>query len=200
MPITDSTGLWMPVSSVAGQELSCWALPEAVTRSSSPPQPPTLCRPIQGERQQGGDDHEELQDLVVDRRGQAAERGVGEDDARCSDRRDEERPAQQRVDDVGQQEEVDSGDEHLGDREAERVDQVRTGAEAAAHVLRDAAHLGAVVERHHHHAEEQHGGHGADPEVVHGRQAVLRAVGRHAHDLDRTQVGRDEREAGHPRR
>src|SRR5699024_9627012 len=38
----------------------------------------------------------------------------------------------------------------------------------------------------------------ADPEVVHGRHAELRAGGGHAHDLDRAEVGGDEREAGDP--
>src|SRR3954449_11214351 len=42
-----------------------------------------------------------------------------------------------------------------------------------------------VAEGHHHHAQEEHGGHGAGPEVVHGRHAELSAIGRHPDDLDR---------------
>jgi hypothetical protein len=38
-----------------------------------------------------------------------------------------------------------------------------------------------------------------DPVVVHGRQADLGTIGRHPHDLDRAEVRRDERQAGHPR-
>jgi len=34
---------------------------------------------------------------------------------------------------------------------------------------------------------------------VHGHQAVLGAVRGHAENLDRTEIGRDERQAGHPR-
>ncbi len=151
------------------------------------------------QRQQRGHDDEELQDLVVDGRRQPAEGDVAEHHGRGHDERQPQRPAQQRLDDGGQQVEVDAGDEDLGGGEAQRVDQVGAGAEPAAHELRDAADLRPVVEGHHHHAQEQHGRDRADPEVVHGAHAELRAVGRHADDLDRAQVGRDERQAGHPR-
>ncbi|MPM77568.1 hypothetical protein SDC9_124574 [bioreactor metagenome] len=101
--------------------------------------------------------------------------------------------------DAAQQVEVDAGDQQLGQRERQRVDQVCAGAEALAHELGDRPHLRAVVEGHHHDAQEQHRRDGADPEVVDGRQADLGPVGRHAHDLHRPQVGGDEGQAGHPR-
>ena len=72
--------------------------------------------------------------------------------------------------------------------------------EAQAQVLGDRADLGAVVERHHQDAEEDHRRDGADPVVVHGGDAVLGAVGGLSQDLERAQVGGDEREAGDPRR
>ena len=165
-----------------------------------PSQPPTRLEPEQGQRHQRGDDHEELQHLVVDRGAQAAERDVGQHHRRGDDQRDRQRPAEQRPDDRPEQEEVDAGDQQLRDRERRGVDQVRARAEPPEHELRHRAHLGAVVERHHHDAEEQHRRDRADPEVVHGRQPELRAVGRHAHDLDRAEVGRDERQPGDPRR
>ena len=102
--------------------------------------------------------------------------------------------------DPGEQREVDARDQQLRDREADRVDQVGAGAEPPEHELRHRADLRAVVERHHHDTEEQHRRDGADPEVVERRQADLRAVGRHAHDLDGTEVGGDERQTGHPGR
>ena len=71
--------------------------------------------------------------------------------------------------------------------------------EPHAQELRDAAGLAAVVERHHHDAEEHHRRDGADPVVVHRRDAVLGAVGRHPDQLDRAEVRRDERQARHPR-
>ena len=55
--------------------------------------------------------------------------------------RDVEVPAQQHVDDLGEQEQVDARDQQLRDREAERVDEVGAGAEPLAHELRDRAHL-----------------------------------------------------------
>ena len=41
-----------------------------------------LVQPDDGQRDEGGDDDEELQDLVVDRRREPAEGGVGEHDQR----------------------------------------------------------------------------------------------------------------------
>ena len=79
-----------------------------------------------------------------------------------------------------------------------RVDQVGGRPEPPVHELGDRTHLRAVVERHHHDAEEQHRGHGADPEVVHGRDAVVRAVRGHADDLDGAQVRGDEGETRDP--
>ena len=158
-----------------------------------------LDQPEYGQWNQRRHDHEELQHLVVDRGRKSAERDVAEHHEGRDDQRDPARPAEQRVDHRRQQEQVDTGDEHLGGGEADRVHQVGAGAEAPPHELGNASHLRAVVERHHHHAEEQHGRDGADPVVVHGRQADLGTVGGHPHDLDGAEVRRDERQAGHPR-
>ena len=166
-------------------------------------EPTPAADPVQAdddERQQRGDDDEELQHLVVDRRRQATEGDVRQHDQRGDDERDPQRPAEQRVHDRAEQVEVDAGDEQLRDREGDGVDQVRLGAEPPEHELGDRAHLRAVVERHHHDTEEEHRRDGADPEVVHRRDADLGAVGRHPHDLDGAEVGRDERQTRHPRR
>ena len=72
--------------------------------------------------------------------------------------------------------------------------------EALEQVLGDRADLGAVVERHHHEAQEDHRRDRADPVVVDRRDAVLGAVGADAQDLRRAEVGRDEGQAGDPRR
>ena len=152
----------------------------------------------QGQRQQRRHDHEELQHLVVDGCRQTANRDVGEHDDGRDDQRDDQWPPQQPVDDLAQQEQVDTGDQQLRQREAQRVDQVSRGAVTLEHELGHRADLRAVVERHHHDAQEEHRRDGADPEVVEGRHPVLGAVGRHAHDLDSTQVGRDERDTGDP--
>jgi len=159
-----------------------------------------LVQADQGQRQQAGDDDEELQHLVVDGGREPAKGDIGEHDSRGDDQREPQRPAEQHIDDGGQQIQVDPGDEHLREGEADGVDQMGPGAESAAHELRDAAHLGAVVERHHHHTEEQHRRYCTNPEVVHGGHAVLGTVGRHPDDLDGTEVGRDKRQPGDPRR
>ena len=152
----------------------------------------------QGQGEQRGDDDEELQNLVVDRRGQAAEGDVGEDDDGGDDERHPQGPAQQALHDRAQQVEVDAGDEQLRQGEGQGVDQMGRGPVAAEHELRNRADLGAVVEGHHDQAEEDHRRDRADPEVVEGRQAVLGPVGGHAHDLHGAQVGRDEGDAGDP--
>ncbi len=207
MPTTDQKSDSKPVSALPGQEFSCWSAGDDVgvaVRGLGDPvgQPVPAADPVQpdeGQRRQRRHDHEELQHLVVDRRAQPAEGDVGQHDRRGHDQREPQGPAEQRVDDRAEQVEVDAGDEQLGHGEGDRVDQVRAGAEPAAHELRHRADLRAVVEGHHHDAEEEHRRDRADPEVVHGRQADLRAVRRHAHDLDGAEVGRDERQPGHPR-
>ena len=211
MPMTDRTGESKPDSAWPGQELSCWLggrdlgagrraggrlgdpLGEAVPAADA-------VQAQQGQRQQPGDDHEELQHLVVDRGREPAEGDVGEHDRGRDEQRHPQRPAEQRLHDGAEQVEVDARDQQLREGEGDRVDQVGARPEPAEHELRDRAHLRAVVERHHHDAEEQHRRDRADPEVVDRRQPELGARGRHAHDLDRAEVGGDERQAGDPRR
>ncbi len=162
--------------------------------------PADVLQPDDHQRHQAGDDHEELQHLVVDRAGQPAEGDVGQDEGGGQDHGQPDRPADQRLDHQRQRVEVDAGRQHGRRRKAERVEEVRGLVEPAAQELRHAADLGAVVERHHHQAEEDHGRDGADPVEVHRRDAVLRAVGGHAEDLDRPEVGRDEGQPGDPGR
>lgn len=63
------------------------------------------------QRQQRGNDDEELEDLVVDRRREATERDVGQDDHRRDDERHPQGPAEQGLHDRPEEEEVDAGDE-----------------------------------------------------------------------------------------
>ena len=211
MPTTDQNGESKPESAWPGHELSCCSADgtpadaggrrcelgdlvlEALHAADA-------VQADEGQRQQRGHDDEELEHLVVDRRRETAERDVGQHDRGRDEQRHPERPAEQRVHDRAEQVEVDAGDEQLREGEADRVDEVGARAEAAEHELRDRAHLRAVVEGHHHDAEEEHGGDRPDPEVVHGRDAELGTVGGHAHDLDGTEVRRDEGEAGDPGR
>ncbi len=157
-------------------------------------------QPDDDQRDQPGDDHEELQHLVVDRAGQPAERDVGQHEQRRDGDRQPDRPADQRVDDQRQRVQVHAGDQHRGQRERQGVEQVGGRVEPPEQELRHAAHPRPVVERHHHDAEEHHGRDRADPVEMHGRQAVLGAVRGHAQDLDRAEVGGDEGEPGDPGR
>ncbi|MCO5546639.1 hypothetical protein L7F22_000072 [Adiantum nelumboides] len=156
--------------------------------------------PGDGQRDQQREDHEELQDLGVDRRRQPAEGDVAQDDDGGDRDRDRQRPAEQRLQHQAQREQVDARDQDRGDREDHRLHPLGGPVEPLEQELGDAAGLGAVVERHHHDAEEHHRRDGAEPVVVHGRDAVLRPVGDHADELDGAEVGRDERQPGDPRR
>ena len=173
----------------SGSDLAGQAVPAAHTVQAD-----------EGQGQQSRHDDEELEDLVVDRRGEPTHGDVGEDDDGRHDEPHPQGPSQQPVHDLAQQVQVDAGDEQLGQGEAERVDQVRGGAVALEHELGHRAHLGAVVEGHHDQTQEDHGRDRADPEVVEGRHAVLGAVGRHSHDLDGAEVRRDEGDTRHPGR
>jgi hypothetical protein len=154
----------------------------------------------QRQREQRGDDHEELQHLVVDRRGQSAERDVDEHERRRDDNGERHRPAEHEVDDQRQREQVDAGDEHRRHGERPGIEGVRGLVEAQPQVLGHRTDLGAVVERHHHDPQEHHRGDRADPVIVHGGDPVLRSVGGLAEDLQRAEIGGDEGQAGDPRR
>ena len=151
------------------------------------------------ERDQAGEDDEELQHLAVDGRAEAAEADVDQDHRRRDDDAQDLRPAEQGVEDDREGVEVDARDEHARDGEHDGVEDVSAVAEAEPEELRNGSDFGTVVEGHHHDAEEHHRRDGADPVVVHRRDAVLGAVRGHADDLGRAQVGGDERQAGDPR-
>ena len=151
------------------------------------------------ERDQPGEDDEELQHLAVDRGAEAAEADVDQHDGGREHDAPDLRQAEQRVEHDGQGVEVDAGDEDGGDREDDRVEDVGAVPEAEPQELRNRSDFGAVVEGHHDDAEEDHRRNGADPVVVHGRDPVLGAVGGHADDLGGAEVGGDESEAGDPR-
>jgi hypothetical protein len=150
--------------------------------------------------QQRGDDDEELQHLVVDRRGQAAERDVDEHQRGGNQDRQGDRPAEHQMDDQRQREQVDPGDQHRGQRERPGVEGMRGLVEAQPEVLGHRANLRPVVERHHHQPEEHHRRNRAEPVVVHRGHAVLSTVGSLAEDLQGAQVGGDEGQARDPRR
>ena len=114
--------------------------------------------------------------------------------------REGDRPAEHQVDDQRQREQVDAGDQHGRDGERAGVEGVGGLVEAQPQVLGDRADLGPVVERHHHQPQEDHRRDRAEPVVVDGGDPVLGAVGGLAEDLERAEVGGDERQPGDPGR
>ncbi len=158
------------------------------------------------QRSEAGDDQEELQDLVVDGAGEAAEEDVAEHDDGGEDDGDVEDvlvgdDAVEEPEGLDQQRHRvhgDAGGEDGHDGEGEGVEGAGLLVEAHAQVFRHGAGLGAVVERHHEDADEDHGRDGADPVEVAGDDAVLGAGGAHADDFLRAEVGGDEGQAADP--
>jgi len=157
-------------------------------------------QPDDHQRDQPGQDDEELQHLVVDRARQAAQRDVHQHEQRRGDHRNPDRPTDQSIDHQAEGKQIDARVEHRRQRESSRVEQVGWLVEPPQQVLRHSSHPGAVVERHHHQTQEHHRRNGADPIEMHRRQSVLRAIGRHAQDLQRTQIRGDESQPGDPGR
>ena len=77
-----------------------------------------------------GDDHEELEHLVVDRGGETTERDVDEYEHGGHEDREGHRPTEHEVDDQCEREQVDAGDEHRGHGERPGVEGMRRLVEA----------------------------------------------------------------------
>jgi hypothetical protein len=76
------------------------------------------------ERDQRGEDDEELQHLVVDRRREPAESDVGEHDEGGDDDPQQDRPAEEDLQHQREREQVHAGDQHGRDGEAQRVEEM----------------------------------------------------------------------------
>ncbi len=132
----------------------------------------------QGEEAQ--DDQEELEDLVVDRRGQPAEEDVDQDDDGGDHDAEVEVPAEHQLEELreGIHRDPRRQDRHRGERD--RVEAPGLLVESEPEILRHRARSRAVVERHHEDADEHHRRDRAHPVEVARHHAVLGARGRHA--------------------
>jgi hypothetical protein len=164
------------------------------------------------ERQESGDDEEELQHFVVDGARQPADEHVDEHDEGGRDNADmedvlrsEAERGERRVEDVQDLQQLrhrvhrNAGREHRHQRERDRIEAARLLVESKPQVLRYRPRARPVIERHHEDAKEDHRRDRADPVEMAGRDAVLRTGRCHADDFLRAQVGRNERQAAHPR-
>ena len=158
------------------------------------------------EGREASNDEEELEDFVVDGRGEAAKEDVAENDDGGEEDGD--------VEDVGVGDDAveepegldeerhrvhgDAGGEHGHDGKGKGVDGAGLLVEAHPEIFGDGTGLGAIVEGHHEDADEDHGGDGADPVKVAGDDAVLGAGGSHADDFLGTEICGDEGEAADP--
>ena len=151
-----------------------------------------------GQRGETDYDQEELQNLVIDRAGKAAEISVSEDDRAGEDYGTIEIPAEHEVEHLRQSVHGNPGRKERHDGERDGVQAARLLVEPHFEVFGDGARFTSVVERHHEDADEEHGRDRADPVEVRGHDAVLRAGSGHADYLLRAEVGCEEGEAGDP--
>ena len=145
-------------------------------------------------------DHEELQHLVVDRRGQSAQENVGQHDQGRNGDAQVVGEAENLFQEPGQGVHRDAGRKDGHHRERNRVERARFFVEPQLQVLRDRPGLRAVVERHHEDADEHHRRDRADPVEVAGHDPVLGPRGGHADDFLGAEVRRDEGQTADPGR
>ena len=150
------------------------------------------------ERHEAQHDQEELQHLVVNRAGQAAQVGVGEHDRRREQDRVRETPAQHQFEQKPQRVHRNAGGEDGHHGEGERVEGARLLVEAELQIFGHGSRAAAVVKRHHEDAHEDHRRDRAHPIEMGGHDAILGARGDHADQFLRAQVGRDKGQAGDP--
>ena len=159
-----------------------------------------VLEPKQGQRQEPEHDEKELQYFVVDRRGQAAEERVDQNDQRGNNQAEVEIPSEQNLQKSRQCVHRDSRGHDGHEREAEGIESARLFVEAELEVFRHRSRLGAIIERDHEHAEEDHRGDGSEPIEMRREDSVLSAACAHSDHFLCTEIGRYERKAGDPGR
>src|SRR5208282_3587810 len=111
-------------------------------------------------------DHEELQHLRVNGRGQAAFQNVNQHDAGADKQGNVIIPTQQLIKQFGQRVHRNAGGEHRHDGKTNGVQSHHRFVKPHLQIFRHGPSLGAVVKRHHKHGEKDHRGNGANPVKV----------------------------------
>ena len=162
-------------------------------------QPPTSFKSEIYHRRKAEHDHEKLQHLGVNGRGQAAFQNVNQHDAGADEQGEVIIPAQQLVEQLGQRVHGNAGGKHGHDGEADGIQSHHRFIEPHLQIFRHGPRLGAVIKRHHKHGEKDHRRNRADPIEVRGGDAIFRAAGGHADQFQRAEIGGNEGQSGHPR-
>ena len=155
-------------------------------------------QPDNRQRGQPGQDQKELQNFVVDGRGQPAQQRVGQHNRGSHPDGDADIPAQQVMEDQPHAVHGDAGEDQSADGECQSVDRPRRLVVALLQVLGNGAYLGIVVKRHHHDAEKQHSGDRADPVEMAGHDAVFGGLPGKTEQLKRAQIGGHQRKPHDP--
>ena len=143
-------------------------------------------------RRKAKDDHKELEDFGVDRRGQSALQNIHQHDTRTDPEREVIVPTQQLVEKLGQRVHRDAGRKNGHDRKGDGVQRADPLIEPHLQIFWHGPSLGTVIKRHHEHREEDHRRNRAQPVKVRRADAVFRSAGCHPNKLQRTEVGRNK--------
>ena len=152
------------------------------------------------DRREAEHDHEKLQHFRVNRRSQAAFQDINQNNAGANQQAEIVIPAKKLAEQFRQRVHRNARRENRHYGEGDGVQSADAFVKTHLQILRHRARLGAVIKGHHEHREENHRRNRADPVKVRGGDAVFRAAGGHADKFKRAEIGRDEGQAGHPRR
>jgi hypothetical protein len=100
--------------------------------------------------------------------------------------------------DLGHGEHVDATHQHGHKGKRNRRERAGRFSETQLQISRHRVGFGDVIKRHHHQREKQHRWNGADPIPMSCENAVLIGGARPAHKFERTQIRREETQAGYP--
>ena len=125
-------------------------------------------------------DHEELEHLVVDRRGKSPQEDVDQHDRRGDEDAGPVVPLDKSLEETGQGMEGDSRGEDRHHREGDGIEAAGLLVETQFQILGNRPRLGSVIKRHHEDRQKDHRGNCTDPVEMGRHDAVFGARGRHA--------------------
>ena len=150
-------------------------------------------------RREAKNNHEELQNFRVNRRGESAFQNIEQHDAGTDEQRDIVIPTEQRVEQFRQRVHGNAGSENRHHGECDGVKRADAFVKTHFQIFRNGTRLGAVIKWHHEHREKDHRRNCANPIKVRGADAVFCAARRHADEFERAEVCRYKRESRDPR-
>ena len=152
------------------------------------------------QRRKSDHDQEELQNLIVDGRGEPSQIDINQYDHGRNQQAEIKIPAQQGFHQQCQGIHGDPGSKYGHDRKRKRIESPGFFIEPEFQVFGHRPCLGTIIKRHHEDGQEYHGRDGPNPVKMYRRHTVFRPRGRHTDHFQCPQVGGDKGEPGDPGR